>query len=129
MVLKNKSSWKKSIKQATLKLTLEKATQLLPKFQTIAKESVEDLDAVDTGLLRNRTNARVFQRINTIVIQFNTNKVPYAKWVYFGLGTNLRYGPRKFNLISAQKAKQLIKSGSYSRTFAIGAPKKKKINR
>ncbi len=100
-----------------------KIRTLQPVLQEIAKQSVQDLEAVDTGLLKSRTNAKIISTTKSINITFNTNNVEYAQYVYFGLGSNKSYGPRKFNLISALKAKQLFEAGNLQRVFGKGGSK------
>jgi hypothetical protein len=124
MALKNKSSWVNAMQKKMSALILEKAQTLLPQFQKIAKESVKDVEAVDSGLLLERTNAKVVSTPKAVIIQFITNNVEYAKYVYFGLGTNQKIGPRKYNLISAVKARDLVNSGTYERVFIKGGQNK-----
>jgi hypothetical protein len=116
----NKSEIEKQLQAKIRTIVNAKVLEFQPKLQAIAKESVQDLEVVDTGLLESRTNVKIVSSSKYISIKYNTNNVEYAQFVYFGLGTNLKYGSRKFNLVSARKAKQLLEKGGYTRVFGLG---------
>jgi plasmid stability protein len=100
---------------------LKKIRSLEGQFRTIAKESVTDVQAVDTGNLRSKTIHTITARPKKIIVEYSTRRVDYAIFVYFGLGSNRRYGARKYNLISAQKTAQLVATGNYNRIYKQGA--------
>jgi hypothetical protein len=116
----NKSEIEKALHAKIRTIVNAKVLEFQPKLQAIAKESVQDLEAVDTGLLELRTSVKIVSSSKYISIKYNTNNVEYAQFVYFGLGTNIKYGARKFNLVSVRKAKQLFEKGGYIRVFALG---------
>lgn len=114
-----------SIVKEAKQILFRKIVSFNNKFQKIAKESVADVEAIDTGLLQARTIHQVLpsnpaQITNKIVISYQTRNINYAQYVYFGLGSNRKYGARKFNLISAEKTKDLLENGSYNRTLMKG---------
>jgi hypothetical protein len=122
--LTNKAEAISYLKGSAREAATKKIQVLRPQLQEIAEESVEDLQAVDTGLLKSRTKARILSSSKSIIIEFNTNNIEYAQYVYYGLGTNRKYGARKFNLISALKAKQIFESGKYTRILGKGGAKR-----
>jgi hypothetical protein len=122
--LTNKTAAISYLKGSVRDAATKKIQVLRPQLQEIAEESVEDLEAVDTGLLKSRTKARILSSSKAIIIEFNTNNIEYAQYVYYGLGTNRKYGARKFNLISALKAKQIFESGKYQKVLAKGGAKR-----
>lgn len=86
-----------------------------------------DFRITDGGLLNLRTFQKSVIQPNANILQefsYQTRGVPYAVSVYFGLGTNRRYGKRNYLEEAARQFLQFLTTGSYTRTFKRGSPNK-----
>lgn len=92
------------------------------EIENLTKESVEDMEAVDTSLLVSNTSVKHTRKKLSRIMTFATNdRVNYAIFVLLGLGTNRKYGARNYLLASANKTKLLLETGSYARVKMSGA--------
>jgi len=55
-------------------------------------------DVVDTGNLKKNSNIEIkhLNKSKKIILKTNLDRVPYAIYPYFGLGTSTKYGSREY---------------------------------
>jgi hypothetical protein len=98
-----------------------KASQILQDIIDI------DFNITDGGLLNLRSFQKSVLSPSTSTIQefsWQTRGVPYAFFVYYGLGTNRRYGKRNYLEQAAREFLQYLITGSYDRPTKQGSPNK-----
>lgn len=99
-----------------LKDLKDKSNGIESETTSDVKATISRLRVFDTGLTQSETRTRVTVSNKGMRILFFTpdtvqkNGKEYAMYPYFGLGTNRRYGPRKWLEISASQYLRKISS-------------------
>jgi hypothetical protein len=113
-----------AIKKQIIENVAKNAVSFELKANEIVKQAVDDVEAVDSGLLQSKTFVKLKVNLNSndlVAVNFKTQKSKYGVFVHEGLGTNRKYGRRPFLEISRQQFLDYITTGSYSPVFKTGS--------
>jgi hypothetical protein len=125
MGFKNISQFTASVKKQIIDKVAKNAVAFELKANEMVKQAVEDVEAVDSGLLQSKTFVKSKVNLNSndiVTVSFKTQNSKYAVFVHEGLGTNRRYGRRPFLEIARQQFFDEITKGSYSPVYKVGSP-------
>jgi len=107
------------------------AVKLSNQIDKIQQDTIDDFEAVDTGLLQLKTFTKFQTNLTTDIIaeaSFITRGVDYAQYVIDGSGTNRKYGKRNYLETARDQTAEQITTGKYTRIFKRGAsPKSGKL--
>ena len=123
----NKSNVLKSLSERLLAKISQNAQEFENLSNKIQKDTIESIQAIDTGYLQSKSFAKFQVKTKKAIVTFKTQAVSYASYVYFGLGTNRKYGARKWNEFSAKSLLQYLNTGSYKLAKMAGG-KRQNIN-
>jgi hypothetical protein len=128
MAFINTKQFTAQVKKDIAEKIISKAFSYELKANNIVKDAIEDMEAVDTGLMQSKSFAKLVVRktSNTpIIVKAKAQSSKYAIYVHEGLGTNRRYGRRPFLESALKQFLDFIKSGSYSKDIRSGSPNKR----
>jgi hypothetical protein len=127
MGFKNINQFTASVKKQIIDKVAKNAAAFELKANEIAKNAIEDVEAVDSGLMQSKTFVKSKVNLNSndlVVVNFKTQNSKYAVYVHEGLGTNRKYGRRPFLEIARQQFFDEITKGSYTPVYKLGRPNK-----
>lgn len=103
IVIKNADKFIAGVKQAMIANIAKNKASLEAQYTTELQNTISELDVVDTGNLRARSNVQITTFSDSAFIRFRTVDVPYAIYPHEGLSTSASYGPRRYAVITRDK--------------------------
>lgn len=103
----NASQVSKVLKKEVIDLVAQKADQYNYQFTKLLKDSVEELDVIDTRNLQNNSYTET-NKINNGVKITATSDTDYAIYPFLGLGSSRQKGPRNWLALWVSKVGQIF---------------------
>lgn len=121
----NVSQFQASVKKQIIDQVAKNAVKFELKANELAKQAIDDVEAVDTGEMQSKTFVKSKVNLNSnnlVVVDFKTQNSKYALFVHEGLGTNRIYGRRPFLEIARKQLLEEITTGSHTTVSKAGSP-------